>query len=129
MEKQLSTRNQLCRHSIHIVGPKLIYFFASGLLNHLKLYCSPLFVLKRSCFLLKINGKLNIFGKFKMNNYTSIEMLDTHFLYGVAGDNKARRLSIEQYPNRLTPCTRTFIAIHNRRGETGFFQVSMKNIG
>lgn len=32
-----------------------------------------------------------------MNNYTSIEMLDTHVLYGVPGDNKARRLLIEQY--------------------------------
>lgn len=64
-----------------------------------------------------------------MNNYTSIEMLDMHFLYGVAGDNKARRLLIEQNPNRQTPSVRTFIAIHNRLGETGYFQVNMKNTG
>lgn len=53
----------------------------------------------------------------------SAHLADMHFVYGLADGNsyEAKRIYQARYPNRVAPCTQTFVSLHRRLSETGSF--------
>ncbi|GFY65892.1 uncharacterized protein TNIN_137211 [Trichonephila inaurata madagascariensis] len=66
-----------------------------------------------------------------MISYTNQEMVDIHFIYGVADGNplEARRLYGERFPSRRLLNRKTFECLHRRLGETGSFVRGMQDTG
>lgn len=74
--------------------------------------------------------KLLFFESVKMV-YTSAEMTDMHFVYGLSNGNslEASRKYAEMYPQRVAPHHTLFPRIHQRLRETGTFVVKKPDCG
>ena len=66
-----------------------------------------------------------------MNQYTTREMAQMHFVYGEAHGNavEAQRIYAQRFPHRNVPNSRTFTSLHRRLMETGSFRISRPDAG
>ncbi|GFV41563.1 uncharacterized protein TNCV_3627151 [Trichonephila clavipes] len=66
-----------------------------------------------------------------MTSYTNQEMVEIHFIYGVADGNvlEVRGLYMERFPSRRLTNQKTFERLHQRLRETGSFVSGMYDAG